>query len=52
MNEDCMPGSTLRDPALVDVADDAALALALDEDFGDEVVFEDGHHAFRGRSRR
>ena len=39
-------GQDLRDPALVDVADDAALPLALDEDFGDEVVFENGHHGF------
>ena len=45
-------GQDFRDPALVDVADDAALPLALDEDFGDEIVFENGHHAFRGRSRR
>ena len=39
-------GQDLRDPALVDVADDAALPLAFDEDFRDEVVFEDGHHRF------
>ena len=37
-------GQDFRDPALVDVADDAALPFALDEDFGDEVVFENGHH--------
>ena len=39
-------GQDLRHAALVDVADDAALPLALDEDFGDEVVLEDGHHGF------
>ena len=39
-------GQDLGDPALVDVADDAALPLALDEDFGDLVVLEDGHHRF------
>src|SRR5262249_2953334 len=37
-------GQNLRHAPLVDVADDAALALALDEDFGDEIVLEDGHH--------
>ena len=36
-------GQDFRDPAFVDVADDAALPLALDENFGDEVVFENGH---------
>ena len=36
-------GQDLRHPSLVDVADDAALALALDEDLGDQVVLEDGH---------
>ncbi len=44
-------GQDFRDPALVDVADDAALPLAFDEDFGDEIVFENGHHglvAIRG----
>ena len=35
-------GQHLRDPALVDVADDAALILALDEDLDDLVVLEDG----------
>ena len=39
-------GQHLRDPALVDVADDAARALAFDEDFGDEIVFENGHDRF------
>ena len=39
-------GEDFRDPALVDVADDAALPFALDEDFRDQVVFEDGHHRF------
>src|SRR5262249_59376477 len=39
-------GKNLRHPALVDVADDAALAFTLDEDFSDEIVFEDGHHRF------
>ena len=37
-------GQDFRDPALVDVADDAAVAFALDEDFGDQVVLENGHH--------
>ena len=37
-------GQHLRDPALVDVADDAALALPLDEDLGHQVVLENGHH--------
>src|SRR6185295_16743508 len=37
-------GQDLRDPALVDVADDAAVPLALDENLSDQVVFEDGHH--------
>ncbi len=37
-------GQDFRDPALVDVADDAAVPFAFDEDFGDEIVFEDGHH--------
>ena len=39
-------GQDLADAALVDVADDAPLPLAFDEDFGDEIVFEDGHHGF------
>ena len=39
-------GQDLADPALVDVADDAPLPLAFDEDFGDEIVFENGHHGF------
>ncbi len=39
-------GKHFRDPALVDVADDAALALALDENFSGEIVFENGHHGF------
>jgi hypothetical protein len=39
-------GQDLRHAPLVDVADDAALALALDEDFGDEIILEDGHHGF------
>ena len=34
-------GQHLRDPALVDVADDAALMLALDEDLDDLIVLED-----------
>ena len=46
MNEDCMPGSTFETRPFVDVADDAALAFAFDEDFSDEIVFEDGHHGF------
>ena len=37
-------GQHFRDPALVDVADHAAVALALDEDLRDQVVLEDGHH--------
>ena len=37
-------GEDLRDPALVDVADNPALPLAFDEHFGHEVVFENGHH--------
>src|SRR5581483_4028115 len=37
-------GKHFRNPALVDVADDAALPFPFDEDFGDEVVLEDGHH--------
>jgi hypothetical protein len=37
-------GQDLGDPALVDIADDAAMAFTFDEDFCDEVVFEDGHH--------
>ena len=37
-------GQNLGHPSLVDVADDAALALALDENFSGEVLFEDGHH--------
>ena len=36
------PGEDLRDPPLVDVADDAALILALDEDLDDLVVLENG----------
>ncbi len=39
-------GQNLRDPALVDIADDAALPLPFDEDFRDQVVFENGHHRF------
>ncbi len=35
-------GENLVHPALVDVANDAALILALDEDFDDLVVLEDG----------
>ena len=35
-------GQHLRDPALVDVADHAALTLALDEDLDDLIVLEDG----------
>ena len=37
-------GQHFRDPALVDVTDDAAVPLALDENLRDEVVFENGHH--------
>ena len=37
-------GQHFRDAALVDVADDAPLPFALDEDFSDEIVFENGHH--------
>ena len=39
-------GQHLRHTPFVDVADDAALAFALDENFCDEIVFEDGHHRF------
>jgi hypothetical protein len=39
-------GQDLRDPALVDVADDATLAFAFDEDFRNQIVFENGHHRF------
>jgi hypothetical protein len=39
-------GQNLRDPALVDIADDTALPLPFDEDFRDQVVFENGHHRF------
>jgi len=34
-------GEDFRDPALVDVANDAALPLALDEDLDDLIVLED-----------
>ena len=34
-------GQHLRDPALVDVADDAPMTLALDEDLDDLILFED-----------
>ena len=37
-------GQHFRDPALVDVADDAAMPLALDENLGDEIFLEDRHH--------
>ena len=46
------PGQDLRDPALVDVADDAALILALDEDLDDLVVLEDGDARVVGARRR
>ena len=36
----------LRHAALVDIADDAAIALALDEDLGDQIVLENGHTCF------
>jgi hypothetical protein len=36
-------GKHLGDAALVDVADDAAVVFALDEDLREEVVLEDGH---------
>ncbi len=39
-------GQDLADPALVDVADDSPLPLAFDEDFGGEIVLENGHHGF------
>ena len=39
-------GEDLADPAFVDVADDAPLPLPFDEDFGGEIVFENGHHGF------
>ena len=39
-------GQDLRDPALVDVADDAAILFALDEKFSELVVFENGHACF------
>jgi hypothetical protein len=42
MNDDCIPGRTFENPSLVDVADDAALILALDEDLDDLVVLENG----------
>src|SRR5262249_27556403 len=37
-------GQDFRDAALVDVAHDAALPLPLDEDLGDEILLENGHH--------
>jgi hypothetical protein len=37
------PREDFRHPPLVDVADDAALILALDEDLDDLVVLENGH---------
>jgi len=37
-------GQDFRDPALVHVTGDTALPFPLDEDFRDEVVFENGHH--------
>ena len=39
-------GQDCRDPAFVDVADHAALPLALDENFRDQIVLEDGHPRF------
>ena len=39
-------GQHLGHPAFVDVADDAAVALALDENLRDQVVLENGHHGF------
>ena len=39
-------GQHLRHPALVDVAGDAALPFPLDEDFSDQVVFENGDDGF------
>ena len=38
------PRQHLRHASLVDVADDAPLALALDEDLGHQVILENGHH--------
>ena len=40
------PGEHLRYAAFVDVADDAALAFALDEELCDEIVFQDGDTRF------
>ena len=39
-------GQDFRDPALVDVADDAAILLALDEQFSELVVLENGDAGF------
>ena len=39
-------GQHFRDAALVDVADDPAIPLALDEEFDQLVVLEDGHRGF------
>jgi hypothetical protein len=37
-------GKDFRNPALVDVADDAALPFPFDEDLGDQIVLENVHH--------
>ena len=41
-------GQHLRHPALVEIADDAALTLALDEHLGDQIVLEDRDPRFVG----
>ena len=46
------PREHLGDPSLVDVADDAALILALDEDFDDLIVLENGHARIVAAPRR
>ena len=37
-------GQHFRDPAFVDIPDDPAMPLPLDEDLGDEILLEDGDH--------
>ena len=37
-------GQHFRDPALVDIPDDAAMPLPLDEDLGHEILLENGDH--------
>ncbi len=52
MKADCMPGQHLRHPTFVNVANDSAISLTLDEHLSDQIVFENGRHAFRGHSKR